>query len=89
MIRVVLDTNILVSALLQPLGPSAQLLVLGLNGSLQLCISGNIYAEYVGSSFKISIRTESRSGPVTLIIAAKFFVIHGTVAASMPFMILH
>lgn len=46
MIRVVLDTNVLVSALLQPLGPSAQLLPLGLNGSIRLCITGSIYAEY-------------------------------------------
>jgi uncharacterized protein len=46
MIRVVLDTNIVVSALLQPLGPSTQLLVLTLSGSLRLCLSGSIYAEY-------------------------------------------
>jgi len=46
MIRAVFDTNIIVSALLQPLGPSAQLLLLALNGSIQLCISGSIYAEY-------------------------------------------
>src|ERR1700719_2815075 len=46
MIRVVLDTNIIVSALLQPLGPSAQLLILALGGSIQLCVSGSIYAEY-------------------------------------------
>ena len=46
MIRVVLDTNIIVSALLQPLGPPAQVLVLAIDGSIQLCISGSIYAEY-------------------------------------------
>jgi putative PIN family toxin of toxin-antitoxin system len=46
MIRVVLDTNIIVSALLQPLGPPAQLLVLALAGSIQLCVSGSVYAEY-------------------------------------------
>ena len=46
MSRVVLDTNIIVSALLQPLGPPAQVLILSLNGVVQLCISGNIYAEY-------------------------------------------
>lgn len=48
MTRVVLDTNILVSAMLQPLGPSAQLLLLALNGSIRLCITGSIYAEYEG-----------------------------------------
>ena len=46
MIRVVLDTNIIVSALLQPLGPSAQIFVLSLGGSIQLCVSGSVYAEY-------------------------------------------
>lgn len=46
MTRVVLDTNILVSALLQPLGPSAQLLLLVLTGSIRLCLTGSIYAEY-------------------------------------------
>ena len=46
MIRVVLDTNIIVSALLQPLGPPAQVFVLAIGGSIQLCISGNVYAEY-------------------------------------------
>jgi putative PIN family toxin of toxin-antitoxin system len=46
MIRVVLDTNIIVSALLQPLGPPAQVFLLAIGGSIQLCISGNVYAEY-------------------------------------------
>lgn len=46
MIRVVLDTNVIVSALLQPLGPSAQIFVLALGGSIQMCVSGSIYAEY-------------------------------------------
>jgi putative PIN family toxin of toxin-antitoxin system len=46
MIRVVLDTNIVVSALLQPLGPSAQIFALALGRSIQLCVSGSIYAEY-------------------------------------------
>jgi len=46
MIRVVLDTNIVVSALLQPLGPSARILVLVLSDAIQLCVTGTIYAEY-------------------------------------------
>jgi putative PIN family toxin of toxin-antitoxin system len=46
MIRVVLDTNIFVSALLQPLGPPAQVFLLAIGGSIQLCMSGNVYAEY-------------------------------------------
>jgi uncharacterized protein len=46
MSRIVLDTNVIVSALLQPAGPPAQVFVLALGGSLQLCVSANIYAEY-------------------------------------------
>jgi putative PIN family toxin of toxin-antitoxin system len=46
MTRIVLDTNAVVSALLQTLGPSAQLLALGLRRSVQLCVSGAVYAEY-------------------------------------------
>ena len=46
MIRVVLDTNIIVSALLQPLGPPAQVFVLAVGGSIQPCVSGSVYAEY-------------------------------------------
>ncbi len=46
MIRVVLDTNIIVSALLQPLGPPAQVFLLAIGGSIQLCITGDVYAEY-------------------------------------------
>ncbi|MBK7928146.1 MAG: PIN domain-containing protein [Bryobacterales bacterium] len=46
MIRVVLDTNIVVSALLQPLGPSARIFLLALGGAIQVCVTGAIYAEY-------------------------------------------
>ncbi len=46
MSRVVLDTNIIVSPLLQPLGVPAQVFMLALSGILQLCVSGSIYAEY-------------------------------------------
>src|SRR5205814_10228197 len=46
MIQVVLDTNIVVSALLQPLGPPAQVFTLAIRGSLQLCVTGKVYAEY-------------------------------------------
>jgi predicted nucleic acid-binding protein len=46
MIRVVIDTNIVVSALLQPSGLPAQVFVLALSGSIQMFVSGSIYAEY-------------------------------------------
>jgi putative PIN family toxin of toxin-antitoxin system len=46
MIRAVLDTNIIVSALLQPSGPPARIFLLAVSGPVQLCVSGNVYAEY-------------------------------------------
>jgi uncharacterized protein len=47
MIRVVLDTNILVSALLSPNGPPAQtFLAVLFEPEMQLCVSGEVFAEY-------------------------------------------
>lgn len=46
MTKVVLDTNVIVSALLQTLGPSSRILLLALDRSIQMCVSGEIYAEY-------------------------------------------
>jgi putative PIN family toxin of toxin-antitoxin system len=47
MIRVVLDTNILISALLNPRGAPAEVfLSVLLEPDAQLCVSGEIYAEY-------------------------------------------
>jgi uncharacterized protein len=47
MIRVVIDTNIFVSALLQPQGLPAEVLVVALAGeSVELCVSAAIYSEY-------------------------------------------
>ena len=46
MIRVVIDTNVIVSALLQPLGPPARVFLLALSGVIRLCVSGNVFAEY-------------------------------------------
>jgi uncharacterized protein len=47
MIRVVLDTNVVVSALLHPQGFPARAFLIALAGvSAQLCVSGEIYAEY-------------------------------------------
>ena len=46
MIRVVLDTNVILSSLLQPLGPPAKVLYLARRGFLELCVSGPVFAEY-------------------------------------------
>ena len=46
MIRAVLDTNVIVSPLLHPLAPPARVFLPAINGAIQLCVSGNVYAEY-------------------------------------------
>jgi len=47
MIRVVLDTNILIPALLSPQEQPAQVFLMTiLDPDMQLCVSGNIFAEY-------------------------------------------
>jgi uncharacterized protein len=47
MIRVVLDTNILISALLTPRGPPTQVLLMTiLQPDTLLCVSPDVYAEY-------------------------------------------
>ncbi len=43
--RIVLDTNVVFSSLLQPFGPPAQIFLLALGGSLTFCITGEIFAE--------------------------------------------
>jgi putative PIN family toxin of toxin-antitoxin system len=47
MIRVVIDTNVLISALLQPQGLPAQVLLMSVaERAARLCVSGEVYAEY-------------------------------------------
>ena len=47
MIRIVLDTNIFISSLLQPHGLPAEVLTLALVGErVRLCVSAEIYSEY-------------------------------------------
>jgi uncharacterized protein len=46
MIRIVIDTNILVSALLQPQGLPAAVLMRVLSGKVRLCVSDAVFAEY-------------------------------------------
>jgi putative PIN family toxin of toxin-antitoxin system len=48
MIRVVIDTNVLVSALLSSQGPNAEVLDLVLAGKLQPCITEEVLSEYRG-----------------------------------------
>src|SRR6266699_2692180 len=45
-LRVVLDTNVVVSALLKPVGLESQVMRLGLSGAVELSTSAAIVAEY-------------------------------------------
>ena len=65
MIRVVLDTNILISALLQPQGLPARTFVMVLAGTTaQLCVSGDVYAE--GPSRLVSHAMSVRTNVLTI-----------------------
>ena len=44
--KIVLDTNVVVSGLLQPKGNPAQVLALALAGAVQVCHNGPVLAEY-------------------------------------------
>ncbi|HRR82696.1 MAG TPA: putative toxin-antitoxin system toxin component, PIN family [Planctomycetota bacterium] len=44
--RVVLDTNVLVSGALSPSGPCGQIVELAIAGKLQACVDGRILEEY-------------------------------------------
>jgi putative PIN family toxin of toxin-antitoxin system len=66
MIRVVIDTNVIVSALLQPLGPPAQVLILALSGLIQQCISGSVYAEYEEVIRRAKFRRDEQTIVATL-----------------------
>ena len=44
--KVVIDTNVLVSGLLTPRGPCGQLIELLIAGALEACVDGRIIAEY-------------------------------------------
>ena len=44
--RIVLDTNVIVSAMLQPLGPSSSIFLMGLSKKIRLFLTEAILAEY-------------------------------------------
>ena len=48
MIRIVLDTNVIISALLKEDSAPALILSLVLDGHVQLCMTEEIFAEYTG-----------------------------------------
>ena len=61
--KVVLDTNIVVSGLLQSQGNPAQVLTLALSGAIQTCHDGRILAEYAEVLSSLSGITTAISAP--------------------------
>lgn len=66
MIRVVFDTNVVISALLQPAGPPAKLFIMALGGALEFCVTGNVYAEYEDVLNRPKFRFGSQTVDATL-----------------------
>ncbi len=60
MIRVVLDTNAVVSAQLKPSGLEAAVLLLALLGVVELCVSAPILAEYQRVLYKPKLKFNPR-----------------------------
>jgi len=58
MIRLVLDTNVLVSALLTPAGLEASVLLLALRGMMVLCVSQEILAEYEDVLYRAKLKLD-------------------------------
>jgi putative PIN family toxin of toxin-antitoxin system len=52
MVKAVIDTNVLVSALLSPKGPPAQILRLAISGQILICIDSRIALEYENVLFR-------------------------------------
>jgi len=44
--RIVIDTNVIVSAMLQPMGPPSAIFLMALAGKVQLCLTEPLLAEY-------------------------------------------
>ncbi len=60
MIRVVLDTNTVVSALIKPFGLEATVLLLALRGDIALFVSPPILAEYQRVLYKPKLKFDPR-----------------------------
>jgi uncharacterized protein len=79
MIRVVLDTNAIVSAQLKPAGLEAAVLLLALRGVVQLCVSPPILAEYQRVLYKPKLKFNPRRVEAVLLdIGATSRLIHPT-----------
>jgi putative PIN family toxin of toxin-antitoxin system len=58
-VKIVLDTDVIVSGLIQPLGNPAKVLTLALAGAVQICHEKRILAEYA----EVLARPRFKFGP--------------------------
>ena len=81
--RVILDTNIIVSALMTPTGQEALVLLLALQGQLDLCISPAVLAEYESVLPRAKFKLDPREIEATLAnIRKSGRLVHPTVTLS-------
>jgi putative PIN family toxin of toxin-antitoxin system len=79
MIRVVLDTNVIVSALLVPTGLEASVLLLGLQKHVELCVSTPILLEYEEVLQRPRLKLQRKEvAEVLANIQANGFLVHPT-----------
>lgn len=84
MIRVVLDTNAVVSALLKPAGLEAAVLLLALRGVVAICVSPPILAEYQRVLYKPKLKFDPRRVEAVLLdIGAASRLVNPTVVLSV------
>ena len=70
MIRIVLDTNVVISAILKSTGPEARIIDLVAAGTLQPCISAAILSEYLRVAARPFLRAhENRARQVLSLLA--------------------
>ncbi|HEX9730759.1 MAG TPA: putative toxin-antitoxin system toxin component, PIN family [Thermoanaerobaculia bacterium] len=81
--KIVLDTNVLVSGLLQPLGPSAQIVRLVAAEELALCYDPRILAEYG----EVLLRERFRFDPERVMTLMEQIRAGGVTVAARPFAI--
>ena len=73
--KVILDTNIIVSALLSPQGLSAKILNFVLNGKLTIVYDNIIFAEYVEVLNRNKFELDKES-PLSLLYTVSLSIVH-------------
>lgn len=78
--RIVLDTNVLVSGLLSPFGPPAQIVRMVSAGAVRLCVDARLLTEYE----EVLLRPRFGFGPDAVAALVDYIQTTGHKAASIP-----